>query len=45
MPVLVTDVIMALQKGISFLGRVNEIIDRLIESDIPDYFNKFSLEA
>jgi hypothetical protein len=42
MLVLVTDVLMALQKGSPFLDRVNEIIDRLIESGIPGHFWKFS---
>jgi hypothetical protein len=45
MPVVVTGILMALQKGSPFLGRVNEIIDRLIESGIPVYLKKFSIEA
>jgi hypothetical protein len=45
MPVLVTGMLMALQKGSPFLGRVNEIIDRLIEIGVPDYLKKLSLEA
>jgi hypothetical protein len=40
MPVLVTDLLMALQKGSPFLDRVNEILDRLIESGIPTYWGK-----
>jgi hypothetical protein len=45
MPVLVTGMLMAQQKVSPFLGRVNEIIDQLIESGVPDYLKKFSLEA
>jgi hypothetical protein len=43
-PVLVTDVLMTLQKGSPFLDRVNEIIGRLIESGIPGYLLNFSPE-
>jgi hypothetical protein len=45
MPVVVTGMLMALQKGSPFLDRVNEILDRLIESGIPEYLKKYSLKA
>jgi hypothetical protein len=45
MPVLVTDVLMALQKGSPFLDRVNEILERLIESGIPGHLSKFTPEG
>jgi hypothetical protein len=38
MPALVTDTVMALQKGSPLLDRMNEIIDRLVESGILAYF-------
>ncbi|PNF38683.1 hypothetical protein B7P43_G17881 [Cryptotermes secundus] len=44
MPVLVTDLLMALQKGSTFLDRVNEIIYRLVESGISIYLMKVSSE-
>jgi hypothetical protein len=40
-PVLVTDILMALQKGSPLLDRVNEITARLVESGIPTYLEKF----
>jgi hypothetical protein len=40
MPVLVTDLVMALQKGSRLLDSVNEIIDRLVESGISAYLAK-----
>jgi hypothetical protein len=45
MPVLVTDLLMALQKGSPFLDRMNDIIDRLVETGIVAYFGKFSSQA
>jgi hypothetical protein len=42
--VLVTDLLMTVQKGSPFLDRVNEIIGRLVESGIAVYLNKFSPE-
>jgi hypothetical protein len=44
-PVLVTDIVIALQKGSPFLDHMNEIIDRLVESGIPAYLAKFSPEG
>jgi hypothetical protein len=44
-PVLVTDLLMALQKWSPFLDRVNEIIDRLVEGGIPACLVKFSPEG
>jgi hypothetical protein len=43
--VLVTDLVMTLQKGSPFLDRVNEIIDRLTEGGITTYLSKFSPET
>jgi hypothetical protein len=43
--VLVTDIVITLQKGSPFLDRVNEIIDRLVESGIPIYLAKLSHEG
>jgi hypothetical protein len=45
MPVLVTDLLMILQKGSIFLDRVNEIIYRLVESGISAYLVKVSPEG
>ncbi|PNF33397.1 hypothetical protein B7P43_G04166 [Cryptotermes secundus] len=45
MPVLVTDLLMAVQKGSIFLDRVNEIIYRLVESGISTYLVKISSEG
>jgi hypothetical protein len=42
--VLVTDLLMALQKGSLFLDRVNEIIGRLIEGGISEYLTQFNPE-
>ncbi|PNF33395.1 hypothetical protein B7P43_G04164 [Cryptotermes secundus] len=45
MPVLVTDLLMVVQKGSIFLGRLNEIIYRLVESGISTYLVKVSSET
>jgi hypothetical protein len=45
MPVLVTDLLMVLQKGSVFLDRVNQIIYRLVEGGIPAYLLKFGSES
>jgi hypothetical protein len=45
MPVLITDLFMALQKGSPFLDRINDIIDQLIESGIIAYLYKYSPEG
>jgi hypothetical protein len=45
MPVLVTDLLMVLQKGSVFLDRVNGIIYRLVESVIPSYLEKGLMET
>jgi hypothetical protein len=44
-PVLVTDVLMTLQKGSPFLDRVNKIIGRLTEGGIIAYLQKFVPET
>jgi hypothetical protein len=44
-PVLVTELLMTLQKGSPFLNRMNELIDRLRESGIASYLERFSPEA
>jgi hypothetical protein len=41
-PILVTDLLMVLQKGSTFLDHVNEILRRLVESGIPAYLAKVS---
>jgi hypothetical protein len=43
--VLVTDLVMTLQKGSPFLDRVNEIIGRLTESGIAVYLERFNPET
>jgi hypothetical protein len=43
-PVLVTDLLLALQKGSPFLDCMNEIIGRLTESGIIDHLEKFNPE-
>ncbi|PNF33401.1 hypothetical protein B7P43_G04162 [Cryptotermes secundus] len=45
MPVVVTDLLMAVQKGSIFLDRMNEIICRLVEAGISTYLVKTSPEA
>jgi hypothetical protein len=44
-PVLVTDMVMTLQKGSPLLGRVDEIIGRLIEGGIATYLQNFNPET
>jgi hypothetical protein len=44
-PVLLTDIVMLLQKGSPLLERVNEIIDRVLESGILNHWFKDSIEA
>jgi hypothetical protein len=44
-PVLVTELLMTLQKGSPFSDRMNEIIDRIRESGIASYLERFSPEA
>ncbi|PNF33402.1 hypothetical protein B7P43_G04163 [Cryptotermes secundus] len=45
MPVLVTDLLMVVQKGSIFLDRMNEIICRLVEAGLPAHLYKVSPEA
>jgi hypothetical protein len=45
MPVLVTDIVMVLQKGSPLLNRMNEIIGRLIESGILGHWTRGSSGA